>query len=118
MRPNFEDPLNTAQQLVDNNIRIFGRPTESRHLLFKDSEISSYIKLAENFDIAKSWDEFYDDFGKHIIDAGTHAYIYTYLWPEELELGRWWRSVDPIPFIYPYAGYTSRKNWHLNEVQV
>ena len=26
LRPNFEDPLNTAQDLVDNNITMFGKP--------------------------------------------------------------------------------------------
>ena len=45
--------------------------------------------------------------------------------PEELRLGKnkavnsgrgWYRSKEKVAGMYPYAGYLTNKNWHLNEV--
>ena len=116
LRPNFEDPLNTAQQMVDNNITMFGYPTSYHQAVFNESENPALKKLAETYHIAETWDEFENDLVYHIHLEGTHGYVYSYLLPEELETGKWWRSTEHIPGLSPYGGWITRKNWYLNEV--
>ena len=116
LRPNFKDPLNTAQQMVDNNITMFGHPHDYHPESFNTSEDPALKKLAETYHIAETWDEFSDDFLYHIQTKGTHAYVYSYLVPWMLEMGKWWRSTEYIPGMSPYGVWQSRKNWYLNEV--
>ena len=83
---------------------------------FKTSEDPALKKLAETYHIAETWDEYEQDFGYHLQKKGTHAYVYSFLEPYQLEMGKWWRSTEPIYGMYPYGGWTSRINWDLNEV--
>ena len=76
LRPNFEDPLNTAQQMVDNNIIMFGYPTSTHQDIFNASNDPALKKLAETYHIAETWDEFHNDYGYYIQEKGTHAYVY------------------------------------------
>ena len=116
LRPKFEEPLNTAQQLVDNNITMFGYPHAYHPDVFNASEDPALKKLAETYHITDTWYEYYNDFEYHIHEKGTHANVYSYLQPHELKMGKWWRSTEHIPGIYPYFGYITRVNWYLNEV--
>ena len=115
LRPNFEDPLNTAQQMVDNNITMFGYPGSYHQDIFNESEDPALKKLAETYHIPETWDEYWDYYEYYVHTKGTHANVYGYLEPDELEMGKWWRSTETIPG-YPYGGWTSRINWYLNEV--
>ena len=116
LRPNFEDPLNTAQQMVDNNIIMFGYPTSTHQDIFNASNDPALKKLAETYHIAETWDEYMNDYKYHIHEKGTHANVYSYLTQWELEMGKWWRSTEHIPGMYPYGGWITRRNWYLNEV--
>ena len=116
LRPNFEDPYNTAQQMVDNNITMFGYPESFHQDIFNASNDPALKKLAETYHIAETWDEYMNDYKYHIHEKGTHANVYSYLTQWELEMGKWWRSTEPIYGMYPYGGWTSRINWDLNEV--
>ena len=51
-----------------------------------------------------------------VIDKGTHAKISPLLVPQELNMGRWYRSKEILNGWNPYGGYISNKKWHLNEV--
>ena len=117
LRPNFEDPLNTAQDLVDNNITMFGRPTDYYDYYFNISDDPALKELAKTYHKARTWDEWDNDFKYHIQEKGTHAYVYTYLEPN-LKSGKWWRSTEHIPDIPPYGGFLSRRNWYLDEVEL
>ena len=108
--------MNTAQQMVDNNIRMYGYPTDYHPGIFNNSEDPAFKKLAETYHLAETLAEYKNDFEYHIQTKGTHAYVYSYLIPYELNLGKWWRSTEPIPGITPYGGWVSRINWYLNEV--
>ena len=117
LRPNFEDPLDTAKQLVDNNITLyFGPGMESWKYILSHSSIPEYRKLAETMIITNSWDEF-DNYSEHyVIDKGTHAQLIGYLYQYELDMGRWWRSREILKEDSPYAGYQSNPKWIFNEV--
>ena len=116
LRPNFEEPLNTAQQLVDNNITMFGYPGGYQQWQFNTSHDPALKNLGVTFHVAETWDEYSDDFEYYIHTKGTHAVAFNYLSPLELELGRWWKSTDHIPGINPYGAWLLRRNWHLTEV--
>ena len=116
LRPNFEDPFNTAQQMVDNNITMFGYPNDYHQDIFNASNDTALKKLAETYHIAETWDEYENDYKYHIHEKGTHANVYSYLTQWELEMGKWWRSTEHIPGMYPYGGWITRRNWYLNEV--
>ena len=119
LTPNFEDPLETAQQLVDNDITIFSGPgTDLWKQFLADSPISEYNKLAETFYIPQDWYEFDDYCEQYIIGEGTHATMGNFLTPEMLDMGRWWQSKENLIGVYPFGGYISTKKWHLNEVSI
>ena len=103
--------------MVDNNITMIGYPGSYHQNIFNKSEDPAFKKLAETYHIAKTWDEYDTDFEYYIHEKGTHANVYSYLYPEELVMGKWWRSTEHIPYIFPYGGWPTKINWYLNEVQ-
>ena len=128
MRPNFEEPLDTAKQLVEKNITLYmipGREIWKRFLL--ESSIPEYNILGETMIIADDWDHF-DNISLHdVIGNGTHAQMSGSLTPEELAIGKkhhpegngtygWYRSKEKLAGDNPFVGYLTNKKWHLNEV--
>ena len=123
MRPNFEEPLDTAKQLVENNITIYMGPFASGwRELMQESNITEYMILGENLVYAKDNDQFYEIAEHDVLGKGTHAQLISYLMPYELELGKklnsgrgWYRSKERFPDD-PYFGFLSNRKWHFNEV--
>ena len=116
LRPNFKDPLNTAQQMVDNNITMFGHPHDYHPESFNTSEDPALKKLAETYHKTETWDIYFNEIEYYIHEEGKNAIVYSYLKPWELKLGKWWRSKEHIPGLTPYGIWYSRINWYLNEV--
>ena len=114
LRPNFEEPLDTAKQLVEQNITLYDYYEGSKQFLL-ESSIHEYNILGENMIITDDWDHFKNMTKHDVIGAGTHAQMVGLLWPSELALGRWHRSKDRVTGDNPYAGYLTSKKWHLNE---
>ena len=117
LRPNFEPPMDSAQDLVDNNITLFLLPgaTIFKQLL-ENSPIPAYNKLAETTYITKDWVE-YDYYKKYnILGNGTHAELAGFVQNYDLARGKWYRSKETLMGKYPYAGYLSNKKWYLNDV--
>ena len=102
--------------MVDNNITMFGYPGDYHQGVFNASEDQALMKLAETYYIPETWVNWENDFEYYIQEKGTHADCYTYLRPPELKMGKWWRSTENIPGMYPYGGWETRINWYLNEV--
>ena len=102
--------------MVDNNITMFGYPQTYHQNIFNASEDPAFKILAETYHVAETWDEYWNDYEYYIHEKGTHAIVYSYIWPEQLKLGNWWRSTEQIPGINPYGGWQTRINWYLNEV--
>ena len=118
LRPNFEDPMDTAQDLVDNNITLYVSPGSHIWKQFlAQSPNFAYNKLAENMIIPKDWDEFYNYTEHYAIGKGTHAKLTYAIFQYELDMGKWWRSKEKLQGDIPYAGYLSNKKWYLNEVK-
>ena len=114
LRPNFEEPLDNAKQLVEKNIKLYGGPGLKQFLL--ESSIPEYNILGETYIIADNLDHFVNLSKHDVIGAGTHARMGGYLSPAYLALGRWHRSKEKLAGNYPYGGYLTNKKWNLNEV--
>ena len=74
MRPNFDDPLDTAKQLVEKNITLYSVPGSQlwKQFLLKSS-IPSYNILGKNFIIPDDYVHLYNIGEYDVIGAGTHA---------------------------------------------
>ena len=97
---------------------MFGYPSDYHHWVFNASEDPAFKKLAETYHVAETWDEYDNDYEYYIHEKGTHAFVYSYLMPDQLKMGngKWWRSTEHIPFLNPYGAWITRRNWYLNEV--
>ena len=123
LRPNFEEPLDTAKQLVErNNITLYFWPgLDDNKQWLQESPIPENRILGENAIIADDWDH-YDNITKHdAMGAGTHAQMAYFLAWEMFEEyhpeGKgWYRSKEIVSGRSPYAGYLTNKKWPLNEV--
>ena len=128
LRPNFEEPLDTAKQLVEKNITLYDEPgTVIWKQFLLESSIPEYNKLGESYIIADDWEHF-DNITKHdVIGTGTHAQMAASLYPYELAMGKWYhpegngtygwyRSKEKVDGNNKYVGYLTNKKWHLNEV--
>ena len=114
-KPRFKDPIDSAKQLIENNITLFVIPGGEYYKTFlADSPIPEYQTLSKHLIIAEDWDEFYDLTQYGVIGNGTHAQMMYYLDSWEKSLGRWWKG-NLVTGNFPYAGYLSDKKWHLNE---
>ena len=125
LRPNFEEPLDTAKQLVEKNVTLYIYPGFHFYKqLLLDSPILEYRILGENAIIADDWDHFFNITAHDVLGAGTHARITYFVELYQLQLGEeyhpdgrgWYRSKDIVYGRNPYAGYLTNKKWHLNEV--
>ena len=64
LKPNFEEPLDTAKQLVDRNIILYMGPGyEYWQQFLLGSPIPEYKILGESFTVAPTWNHYYD-YGK------------------------------------------------------
>ena len=93
LRPNFEEPLDTAKQLVEKKITLYGGPGfEIWKQFLLDSSIPDYNKLGETLIIADDWDH-YNNMSLHdVIGASTHAMMTAFVSVHELDIGKWYRS--------------------------
>ena len=120
MRPRFEDPIDTAKDMMDNNITLFELgyyyPSLKKALLNLD--IPEYTFIAENMVSVKDWDE-YDYYVEHYIHgSGTHAVMGGSLGNDVLKIApmeKWWKSSEIFP-ENSYSSYLSGRNWIMNEV--
>ena len=116
MRPNYEEPLDTAKQLAEKKITLYDGPGfELWKEFLLESSNADYNKLGETYIITDHWDNFYNMIEHNVIGAGTHALMTYSLAPYELAMGRWHRSKDKVAGQHPYGGYLTSKKWHFNE---
>ena len=129
--PQFE-PINTVQDLVNQNITIF----EYDYWFNYSSEWYSDLNISEWKDVANTmvpaaWincniscadtNETYEFFIKHHLHGNkTHAFIKGYLFSSDLAVmpkkKNWWRS-NKLEFgTNPHGAVPTSRNWILNEV--
>ena len=114
LKQRFEDPIDSAKQLIKNNITLFSVPGGEYWVRFlANSPIPEYQTLSKRLIIPNDWDELWHLIEDGIIGNGTHAQMSYYLTLSEKSLGRWWRG-NLVLGNFPYVGYLSDKKWHLH----
>ena len=133
MRANFDDPVDTAQDIITLNMTLFYDPGgEMWKQWLAEHNNTDYNKVAETMIIAKNWEEWDKLVEQGILDNRTHVYFSSYVGPWEMSLGQqlvkpglsprmshkggevWYRSQERVD-NFPYGGYLSRKDWRYNE---
>ena len=122
MKPNFESPVISVRQILDRNITLFMTPDDyAWKVLFKRSNIPELREIAETMIITKSLFEYQVATKHNLLSNGTHVMLRESVYPWELEWGReynhgrgFYRG-ERLAAKYPYGGYLTSKNWHLNE---
>ena len=114
-KPKFEDPISSAKDMIDNNITVYMGPGYDFWVRFlADSPIPEYQTLSKRTIFPNDWDEYDQWTVEFVIEKGTHTFLGSYLTAWEKTLGRYWKG-EKLEGDYPYGGYLSDKNWHLNE---
>ena len=73
LRPSYEEPVETAEDLVKRDIIPFFGPGGEIYLnIFAASEDPNYQEIAKRLYIAKDWDE-YDDLVRKVKSTGMYA---------------------------------------------
>ena len=128
LKPNFEEPLDTINQLIEKNISIsFWPGAEGNKIWLTNSLVPEYSIMGENAIVAKNYEEYENTTANDILGAGTHAKMSFFLDQWELEYGEkyhpegkgWYRSKEKTleASRLPYFGYVTNKKWHLNKVE-
>ena len=114
LRANFDDPVDTAQDIVDRNLTLFMGPNSvmwKQWLATHDNPL--YRKISETMFLTKDQ----DSMTRHgVMRDNTHVRMGSYLTPHQKSLGLWWRSKERVEGFQGYAGFLTRKKWKHYEV--
>ena len=114
LRPNFEEPLDTVEQLVKNNISIYYYPGMGQGLKnnLLQSERPDYRKLGEKFLLPKDFNQWKNITKYEVMKKGTFALVHYAISYNEKAFGLWYRSKEMLGVNY-YAGFLTSKNWNF-----
>ena len=120
LRPSYEEPVETAKDLINRNIIPFNAPgTEMWIQFFADSPDPIYQEISRRLVIAKDWNELYGNYARKVISTGMYALIRTmpdpYFVPEE-DYKDWYRSTETVAGLNIYGVDLSNKKWPLKKV--
>ena len=80
LKQRFEEPIDSAKQLIENNITLFDVPGGEYWVQFlANSPIPEYQTLSKLMIIAKDWDEYGLLVEDGIIGNGTHVQMSSFL---------------------------------------
>ena len=125
LKPNFEPPVDTAQDIIDRNMSVFtnyGQKNIKKSLngsgtaVYK--ELAKLVNLPKCYKFGVEWAyECLENTTKYnVMETGTHVLAYSIIKPSWYKWGRWHRSKDTFSLSHPNIGYWTTKKWHLNEV--
>ena len=121
LTPSYEEPVETAEDLISRNITPFLWPgAEIWRQFFAASPDPIYQEISRRFVIAKDWDE-YQDMVRKVTSTGMFAEMGPKPWildNQEEEFKDWYRSAQTIGGINPYGVHLENKKWPLKKVLV
>ena len=120
LRPRYEEPVETAEDLINRNITPFYTPDgEMFRQFFAGSNDTNYQEISRRLIIPKDWVE-YGDLASKVTSTGMYALPHTVPWgvPEK-EYKQWYRSTQTMSQslgLSPYVVHLSNKKWSLKKV--
>ena len=119
LRPSYEEPVETASDLIKRDITPFYVPGgEMYRQFFAASPDPIYQEISRRLVIAKDWDE-YEDMVRKVTSTGMFADLgtipATWLVSEE-EFKDWYRSSERMEGTNQFAGHLVNKKWPLKKV--
>ena len=119
LRPSYEEPVETAGDLIKRNIIPFYIPGgELYRQVFAASTDPNFQEISRRLVIAENWN-IYEDMVQKVTSSGMYATIGTmpspWFVPEE-EYKHWYRSSETIAGINPYVVHLSNKKWPMKKV--
>ena len=123
MKPNYEKPVNTAQDVIDRGLTVITSPgTESIVEIWKNSPSKITRTLAERTIVCKDWvecDGGWMDWGNGLIPAavktGSSVVELSVLETSYFAFGKWHRSKERKGGDHPFSSYMMNKKWTLEE---
>ena len=116
LKPTFHKPIDSARDLVDQNITLFTWPGGHIWKQFLiSSPIAEYQILGESLFVADNYSHYDNLTAKEILEYGTHGRMTAFLSSAHLRLGKWYRSDEVVGGRSSDVGYLTSKNWNLNE---
>ena len=115
LRPSFEEPVDTAADLIKRDIIPF-LPPGADYLIrfFADAPDPIYQEISRRFVTTKDWNE-YIDLLRKTISTGMYADMGPMPKPIP-NYDVWYRSTETISGDYPYIVHLSNKKWPLKKV--
>ena len=117
LRPRYEEPVETAADLIKRNIIPFYVPggTNIKHF-FAVSSDPNYQEISQRLIIPKDWAEYVDMLSK-VTSTGLFAQIGSVPLVSEEDFKDWYKSSETIPIgLSPYSGHLTNKKWPLKKV--
>ena len=118
LRPSYEEPVETAADLIKRDITPFMQPgSDMFKQFFAASSDPVYQEISRRLVIAKDWDE-YEDMVHKVTSTGLYADIGRVPWifNSTEEYKDWYRSSETIAGNNPYPGHLANKKWPLKKV--
>ena len=120
MKPSYEEPVETAADLIKRDITPFRTPgSEIYKQYFAASPDPIYQEISRRLVIAKDWDEF-EELVRQVKATGLFAQIGTepYWFNSTEEYKDWYRSSETLVGDYPYQIHLTNKKWPLKKVSI
>ena len=119
LRPRYEEPVETAADLIKRDITPFVSPNGKMYTqFFAASSDPDYQELSQRLVVAKDWAH-YGDMVRKVTSTGLFADMHTvpafWIVPEE-DFKYWYRSTKTIGGLNPYGGHVTNKKWPLKKV--
>ena len=118
LKPSYEEPVETAEDLVKRNIIPFYAPGgEHIRQLFAASQDPNYREIAKRLHVAKNWDE-YLDLVRKVNSTGMYSDIgnFPWIWDTNEEVKYWYQSSETLGGDHPYIIHLANKKWPLLKV--
>ena len=133
LRNNFDDPVDTAQDIINLNMTLFYLPGgEMWKQWLAEHNNTDYNKLAVTMIIPETWNEWENMLEQRLLVNRTYVFMNSYVTPSQISQGQplfkpglsprmshkggevWYRSQERVD-NFPYFGYLSRQDWRYNE---
>ena len=118
LRPSYEEPVETAADLIKRDITPFMLPgSDIYRQFFASSSDPNFQEISRRMVIGgwEDWDE-YEDMTSKVTSTGLYAEIGNLPSTDTEEFKDWYRSSEMIAGDNPFGGSLTNKKWPLKKV--